>query len=229
MKKSGSAGPTRSGPFEFIFWDNDGILVDTEWLYFEATRQTLASIGIPFGEEEYRKLFLQEGRGAWHLAREAGLSGEETQNLRQRRNQMFSELLGARDLLVPGASAVLERLSPAYRHAIVTSSRRDHFTLIHKNTGLLPFFSFVLTREDYTNSKPNPEPYTKALLLSGVPSGKCLVVEDSERGLRAAKSAGLTCWIVPSVLTRGSDFRTADRVLQTIGEVAELLDPVSHR
>ena len=52
-----------------IFWDNDGVLVDTEHVYFEATRQVLASAGIDLTRDEYIELFLVQGRGAWHLGR----------------------------------------------------------------------------------------------------------------------------------------------------------------
>ena len=58
---------------------------------------------------------------------------------------------------------------------------------------------------------------------AGVPRDRCLVIEDSERGLRSAKGAGLACWVVPNELTSGGDFSTADRVLGSIGEAADLL------
>jgi HAD superfamily hydrolase (TIGR01509 family) len=207
----------------FIFWDNDGILVDTEKLYFEATKNTLLSIGISFGESEYRQLFLQEGRGAWHLAREIGMTEEQTRELKRKRNQAFSDLLLEKNVLMPNVRTTLESLTPSRRHAIVTSSRKEHFDLIHRNTMLLPYFEFVLTREDYRLSKPDPEPYLKALERSGVPTSQCLVIEDSERGLRSAKGAGLNCWVIPTPLTRESRFQEADRILNDITEIPELL------
>jgi beta-phosphoglucomutase-like phosphatase (HAD superfamily) len=51
-----------------IFWDNDGVLVDTERRYFLATQQVLATTGIPLTKEQYIELFLVQGKGAWHLA-----------------------------------------------------------------------------------------------------------------------------------------------------------------
>src|SRR5687768_16359321 len=69
---------------EAIFWDNDGVLVDTEHLYFEATRRVLASVDIPLTEEDYRELFLVQGRGAWHLA-----EARDVQALKQQRNALY--------------------------------------------------------------------------------------------------------------------------------------------
>ena len=56
-----------------IFWDNDGVLVDTERLYYKATREVLAQVGVLLDEVVYAQLFLKESRGAWHLAAEKGV------------------------------------------------------------------------------------------------------------------------------------------------------------
>ena len=57
--------------FDAILFDNDGVLVDTEHLYFRANQETLARVGIDLDAATYVELFLREGRGAWHLARDA--------------------------------------------------------------------------------------------------------------------------------------------------------------
>lgn len=107
--------------------------------------------------------------------------------------------------------------------AIVTSSQREPFDCIHRRGGILRHFELVLTREAYARSKPDPEPYLTALSRLGLPADECLVIEDSERGLRAAKAAGLRCWVVPSALTRGSRFEAADRVLADLNELRAAL------
>jgi len=53
-----------------LLWDNDGVLVDTEGLYFQATREVLATVGVELDEALYLQLFLREGRGAFHPARD---------------------------------------------------------------------------------------------------------------------------------------------------------------
>ena len=83
----------------------------------------------------------------------------------------------------------------------------------------LPYFQFALTSGDYKNSKPHPEPYLKALERSGCRREECLVIEDSERGLIAAREAGLRCIVVPSELTRGRNFDGAYKVLESLTEL----------
>jgi HAD superfamily hydrolase (TIGR01509 family) len=202
-----------------IFWDNDGVLVDTEHLYFEATRRVLAQVGIILTEELFHELFLVQNRGAWHLAEAAGVVPDAVARLRADRDALYSELLQRDGLAIHGVEAALSRLGTRHRMAVVTSSHRDHFEAIHRSTDLLRFFEFVLTREQYGRSKPDPEPYLVALGRTGLHPSECLVIEDSERGLRAAKAAGLACWVIPTALTRAGDFRAADRVLGAVGEV----------
>jgi beta-phosphoglucomutase-like phosphatase (HAD superfamily) len=73
------------------------------------------------------------------------------------------------------------------------------------------------------HSKPHPEPYLLAVKRSGFRKEECLVIEDSERGLMAAKAAGLRCIVVPSEFTRGSSFAGAYKVLENLREpLAEL-------
>src|SRR6202035_5393847 len=73
-----------------IFWDNDGVLVETEHLYFQATQQVLASIGIELTQDQYIDLFLVQGKGAWHLAEEHGIAPGGIERLRRERNARYS-------------------------------------------------------------------------------------------------------------------------------------------
>ena len=99
----------------------------------------------------------------------------------------------------------------------------DLSTPIHNRTKFLPFFDFCLTREDYAKSKPSAEPYLLALQKSGKPAQNTLVIEDSPRGLTAAKAAGLTCWVIPGHHTSELDFPEADRILSSINEIPGLI------
>jgi HAD superfamily hydrolase (TIGR01509 family) len=210
-----------------LLWDNDGVLVDTERLYFLATRQVLAGIGIALTREQYIRLFLVQGKGAWHLAAEKGCSPDTIAQLRQARNDLYSTLLRSEPLVIEGVRQVLDVLYGTYVMGIVTSSRQDHFELIHQRTGLLPYFQFVLTAGDYTHTKPNPEPYLKAVARSGFKRQACLAIEDSERGLTAANLAGVRCIVVPSAFTQGSRFDDACQVLESLSQLPSALERLS--
>jgi len=206
-----------------IFWDNDGVLVDTEQLYFQVTQQVLASAGVRLTEDEYVELFLVQGRGAWHLAEERGIPAAEIDRLRDRRNTIYSESLGRAPLVLAGVQSVLDELHGKYVMGIVTTSSKEHFDVIHQSSGLLRYFDFVLTAGNYARKKPHPDPYLRAVECSGVDRRACVAVEDSERGLASATAAGLRCLVVPTPLTRGRAFAGAHRVLRNVTEIPAAL------
>ncbi|MEY4575655.1 MAG: hypothetical protein RL701_358 [Pseudomonadota bacterium] len=206
-----------------LLWDNDGVLVDTEVLYFQATRELLASVGAQLTEALYSELFLRQGRGAWHLARELGANEERITELTQLRNARYSELLTRGGLVYPGVELAIAALAQRYRMAIVTSSQPEHFEQIHRTSAFLAHFEFVLTRSDYARSKPDPEPYLTALARLGLAAEECLVIEDSERGLRAAVAAGIRCWVVRSHFSRELEFPLAERVFPDIASLTAAL------
>lgn len=209
--------------YKAIFWDNDGVLVDTEKYYFEATRRVFKNNGLVLSKEIFVENFLKNSKGAWFILSEKGFPEKRIQDLRKERNIIYQKLLEENDLLIDGVKEVLEKLSTKYMMAIVTSSQREHFETIHKKTGVLKYFDFYLTREDYTNSKPDPEPYRKALNCSGLKSSEVVVIEDSERGLKSALSAGINCIIIPSSLTQKSNFFGAEKVLNNVCDILDYL------
>ena len=205
-----------------IFWDNDGVLVDTEHLYFEATRDVLGTIEIPLTEDDYRELFLLQGRGAWHLAEARGHPAARGRGAAAAPQRAVCRAHSREPRVLPHVLDVVSSLHGRYRMGIVTSSRRDHFEIIHRGTGLLPYFDFVVTADDCPRTKPCPDPYLRAIEASGVDPAAGVAVEDSERGLEAATAAGLRCVIVPSRLTRTQTFDGALR-LESIRDLPALL------
>jgi HAD superfamily hydrolase (TIGR01509 family) len=205
-----------------ILWDNDGVLVDTEPSYFEASREAMRGLGVEFGEAEYVARSLRDGASCFDLAAERGVSQERISAARAARNSHYTALIAGTELIA-GVRETLETLHGQVSMAVVTSSQPDHFALQHSSTGALRFFDFVLTGADFTRFKPDPEPYLMAAARLRIELAECLVIEDSERGLVSATRAGMRCAVVPRGLAARGDFKAAWRVLQDVAEVPALL------
>jgi HAD superfamily hydrolase (TIGR01509 family) len=205
-----------------IFWDNDGVLVDTEHLYFEATRSALATLGVTLTEALFLDVSLARGRSCFDLASARGVSEGAILSARAERDRIYGASL-ARVELIAGVREALAALHGRVPMAVVTSSQPENFARQHANTGALGFFEFVLTGADYTRSKPEPEPYLLAASRLGVAPADCLVVEDSERGLVAATRAGMRCAVIPRGLAAAGNFAGAWRVLAEVAQVPPLL------
>jgi HAD superfamily hydrolase (TIGR01509 family) len=223
-RKTYSDVPNYAFPhYAAILWDNDGVLVDTERLYFQATRDVFAGAGIDLTVELYFEYFLSRSRGTSTFASTQGLSEADIAAMSASRNERYLQMLEQECITIDGVRETLAKLRPHFVMGIVTSSRRQHFETIHRRTGLLEFFDFVITREDYLQSKPAPDPYLAAVAHCGLPAGECLAIEDAPRGLIAAQAALLDCWVIPTEFTRRATFSGATRVLDHITDVSALL------
>ena len=169
--------------FDGIFWDNDGVLMETEHLYYQANAEALAGVGVELSLDDFCRISLRQGESVLDLAAGPGRSGNAAAELRRVRDGIYFRLLGEEARVIPGVRETLGRLHGRLPMAIVTSCRRENFLQMHRASGLLHYFDFILTREDYGASKPDPEPYRTACARAGLNPGRCLAIEDSERGV----------------------------------------------
>ncbi len=204
--------------YTHILLDHDGVLVDTEPLYFYATQKCVAELGVSLELSDYLTLMAQ-GRNAWELARERGISEDEINRVRHRRNLRYRELLASEPIDIDGVEDVLANLARSFRLAIVTTALAEDFELIHRRRNIVPLVDFVLTREDYTNSKPHPDPYLAALERFKISPSAALAVEDSQRGLQAATAAGLDCVVVHSAFTAAQDLSAATYRIEHVADL----------
>ena len=207
--------------FTAIFWDNDGVLMKTEHLYYRANVEALDRVGVELTLDTFREVSLGRGESVLQFAPHSG------PELRKWRDIRYYELLGSEARVIPGVRETLGRLHGRLPMAIVTSCLLRNFLQMHRTSGLLDYFDFVLTREDYRLSKPDPEPYLAASVRAGFEPADCLAVEDSVRGVTSALRAGLTVAAVPGTLNSGGEFAAARWCLDTVELLPELLGFIS--
>jgi HAD superfamily hydrolase (TIGR01509 family) len=208
--------------WNYLLWDHDGVLVDTEKGFFVATRDSLSALGVDMDQATYLRL-MAEGRPYWDLARQHGLPEAAIVAARAERDRQYQQFLATEPLEIKGVSDVLRELHRAYRMAIVSTSRRDDFALIHRARHIRQFFKFVITIEDCERSKPAPDPYETALRRFNAHPREAIAIEDSSRGLASALAAGLQCLIIRNAFTEAQDFTGARRILRSIRDLPDAL------
>ena len=210
--------------YSHLLFDNDGVLVDTEHLYFQATQEGLAALGVALSKEEYVRTYMPTGAPPWVLASQLGATDEQIAQTKRWRDQRYLELLNSEPLEIDGVADLLAELSKHCAMAVVTTSQPWSFAAIHEPRNLLAHMSFVLTRADYQRSKPHPDPYLTALARFDIKPHQALVIEDSERGLNAARAAGIDCAVVHNEFTRAQDFAGATYRLSCLQELLAVLE-----
>ncbi|MCY3734261.1 MAG: HAD family hydrolase [Chloroflexi bacterium] len=193
---------------KFILFDNDGVLVETEPWYYLATRRALASLGLELPRDEYLAN-MADGISAWQAARDSAMPRAEIKRGRAQRDRYYREYLTTENIEIEGVPETLAELSETHRMAIVTTSKRPDFDLIHEHRSILDYMEFHLTEGDYERAKPHPEPYLRGLQRFGATAAETVVVEDSARGLKSAIAAGIDCIVVANEFTAAHDLSQA--------------------
>jgi HAD superfamily hydrolase (TIGR01509 family) len=207
-----------------VLLDFDGTLVDTEHLQWLSYQQALAPFGVPVGMEEYRRHFIRAAGGSDWVGRRYALPVAPAE-LRERKASAYRALIPHEVRPCAGAETMLRQLAGRRALAVVTNSVRAEVDVILAHLGWTDVFTAVVAREDYVQAKPAPDAYLAAAARLGRSARECVVVEDTERGVRAGLSAGMLVVAVPSVLTWDNDFAGCVRRLGTLAELTEpLLD-----
>lgn len=215
-----------------VVFDLDGLLIDSEGLFADAARRILARRGARLDPAFFATMMGTPGRDALPRFRDRYAIVEPLDVLAAEYKAEFTAALaGARAPLMPGAMHLIERLDDrGIPKAIATSSSLEYVDAIFGPHGLLDRFAFVLTCDDVTHGKPNPEVYALAAKRLGLPPAEVVVLEDSINGLRAAKAAGCRCVVVPHDQTPRAELGIADLVSRSLDDsrLCEFLD-VSRR
>ena len=155
-----------------ILWDNDGVLVNSEQLFYKTNREFFYEMGIDLTPQNFFDWYLHGNCGAWHLL---NVPDEQIAELRAERNIRHQRSLAqAAGLQIAGIDQVLAQMPTHLRMGIVTSARRVDFMTIHAKLNLLPHFEFVLAEGDYAQSKPAPDPYLAGIERLALAAHDCL-------------------------------------------------------
>ncbi|WP_240993649.1 HAD family phosphatase [Asaia bogorensis] len=194
-----------------VILDMDGLLLDSESLGIEASMRAARQCGFPLPVSLANAMIgLSEDRCLELLAMHCGAAAQAERFLALQ-EECLSEMVGQGHLrLKPGALDLLDLLDARnIPRAIATSSSHgratDHLAIL----AMTQRFDAVVTRDDVTHGKPDPEPYTLAASRIGVTAELCLALEDSSVGVRAAVAAGMRVIMVPD-LAEPDDFARAN-------------------
>lgn len=208
-----------------VIFDLDGVLIDSEGLQYKAYTEVLARFGVTVSVREYGAHWIAAGRGPEYAVQRYALPVTPAQ-LRALKSPVYHAMLRAEIHLMSG---VTETLTQLHRHlplAVATNSNRADVDFVLERFALRPFFAAVVTREDYTLAKPDPDAFLAAAAQLAVAPQWCIVVEDAHKGIVAAQRAGAVGVAVPNAFTRDNDFSLAATVLRSLDELT--VDLVDH-
>jgi HAD superfamily hydrolase (TIGR01509 family) len=185
---------------EAVLFDMDGLLVDTEPLWFETEADVMARLGGPWTKQDQEHLLggSMDNTVGYLLAR-ATRPASPADVARWMTEGMLRRAAEGRVVVRPGARALLDEVARAgLPFALVTGSQRPFTEAVLASTGFR--FPVTVTGDDVTRTKPDPEPYLLAAKLLDADPGQCVALEDSPNGVASATTAGCLVVAVPTLL-----------------------------
>jgi HAD superfamily hydrolase (TIGR01509 family) len=194
-----------------VIFDMDGLLFDTELIYYQSTQKIADVMDFPYTKELYLK-FLgvsdEEVQANYHqIFKEFGK--ERVDEFIQRSYADTIEVFESGEVpLKEGVIELLDYLDEQEIPRVVASSNvRPAIELLLDGAGIKNRFSGIVSAEDVTRAKPDPEIFQKALTFLGTAAENTLIFEDSFHGVTAAKAAGIPVIMVPDLLQPTEEIR----------------------
>jgi len=211
-----------------VIFDLDGLLADTEKLHWRAYHEALCVHGADLSEADYIEHWVRAGKGIGEWVAQQELSLDPSA-LRAQKSQRYLELLATELRPMAGALELLEKLRGKKKLALASSSYRDAVDGVLRRLDIGHYFQAIVSGPDVARVKPAPDIFLAAARQAGAMPSQCLVLEDAEKGVLAAREAGMSCIAVPTEQTHHHDFSQATRICSSLSEVTlELIDSLGH-
>ena len=186
-----------------VLFDMDGVLIEAKDWHYEALNKALALFGMEISRVDHLTSFdgLPTLKKLEYLTIERGLPKELHRFINELKQKYTMDIVYTQCNPVFIHQYALSKLRAlGYRTAVCSNSVRNSVEVMMQRGGLSPYLELMVSNEDVRNGKPSPEMYTKAMSHFKLDPAECLIIEDNENGIKAAKAAGGNLLVVQDVM-----------------------------
>ena len=205
-----------------VIFDMDGVIVDTEPVHHYAYFQHFDELNIKVTEEMFTSFMGNSTRNTFQKLKETFDLDYDVEDLILRKRTLFNDAFDKKEdlFLLDGVEQLIKDLHHNRMQLVVASSAsKVTIDRVFTRFGLHPYFSHIVSGEDFPKSKPHPAIFEHAALVSQTPKEACVVIEDSTNGIIASKAAGIYCIGYNSENSKMQDLSLADFVVQHFDEL----------
>jgi beta-phosphoglucomutase len=173
----------------------DGTLVDSEEYHWLSWRDTMQLEGVTITHDQFLKTFGQRNDSILPQWLNSAATPESIVRIGDSKEELYRKLVHeGRIEPLPGVMHWIERLKgQGWRQAVASSAPRKNIEVVLDAMGLAGFFDALVSAEDVTAGKPDPQVFQKGAERLGMSPARCIVVEDAVPGVEAARRAGMRC------------------------------------
>jgi HAD superfamily hydrolase (TIGR01509 family) len=183
---------------EAVIFDLDGVLLDSEQVWNQAKEQLVRERGGRWRDEAPRDMMgMSSPEWSAYLRDELGVDLDPqviSDEVVRRLERIYRDELP----LLDGAVEAVERLAGHWPLGLASSSNREIIDLFLELSGLAPTFAVTISSEEVERGKPAPDVYLEAARRLEAETSRCVAIEDSENGIRAAHAAGMRVLALPN-------------------------------
>jgi beta-phosphoglucomutase len=176
-----------------VIFDMDGVLIDAKDWHYEALNRALKHFGQEINRYEHLVTFdgLPTKKKLEMLTLEGRIPKGMHTFIDHLKQQYTMEIIYNKCKPIFHHQYALSKLkNEGYHIAVCSNSIRKTIEVMMEKSSLAPYLNFFLSNQDVVKGKPDPEIYTKAIEKLGLQPSECLIVEDNENGIKAAKASG---------------------------------------
>jgi beta-phosphoglucomutase len=202
-----------------VIFDLDGVLVDSYRAHFASWRALYGALGIDYSEEAFAADFGRTSRDILRRTLDDQLSEERIRELDERKEALFRGILCEDFPAMDGAVKLIDSLSAdSFLLAVGSSGPPENIRLALEKLGRADRFAAVVTGQDVTRGKPDPQVFQIAAERLGLPAESCAVLEDAVHGIDAARRAGMASIALTGTATR-EQLVDADLIIDSLREL----------
>ena len=177
-----------------VIFDMDGVLIDSQPYHFKADIDTMAEYGVIKDQKFYEAFAGTLTDNRMRTLRDMFGLDVPAEELIEKREKMILDIMANEDIKpVSGIPELLRSIKAlGLKTAVASSSGIELIELVLDRLGIAVYFDSITSGNDVKRGKPSPDIFLLAAERIGAEPSECLVVEDSENGVKAAKSAGMT-------------------------------------
>lgn len=197
-------------------WDMDGVLVVSADFHYEAWTRVLKDYALTMSREQFEQTFGMSNRNLLRRLYDDRLSMEQIEEIANRKEATYRQLIKGRVEPLPGVRDWLTRLAQAgWRQAVASSGPMANIAAIAGELDLWWAFDAVLSGARLPRSKPDPAIFLQAAAALGVEPARSVVIEDGTVGIEAARRAGMRS-IAVTTTHPAEELKAADLVVDRL-------------
>jgi HAD superfamily hydrolase (TIGR01549 family) len=206
-----------------VIFDMDGVIIDSEPLYFKVCNEYLEAYGVKITKDEYLSYIGKPAHEIWISIKEKYKISKAIEELITENRKCYIEYIinDTTERPIQGVDRLIKDLYENHiKMALASSSSQEIISIILNKFDLKKYFDVIVSGDDIKEGKSSPKIFLHTAERLGIKPSMCLVIEDSCSGVKSAKEAGMICAALKNPALGNQDIEGCDFVIKNFSNIS---------